>query len=231
MTAPAFVGDSAVREYIQINNPGTTSQYSSATVGSNIRAASWFLEKATQRWFNDRPSVTWTGTSNGRPSMFIPGFRTVTSVTMQSAALVANGSYWLLPDAQNSGIYTGLQLRAFVGAGRDPGRPWLANPNWFDANLDSPYNPMNYGGGYGWSSLPNDIVVIGDGGYTAANLPEPLLHATKVLAAFYTLRPNSLLADVAITPAGGVVNYSSLPAEVTQFIRDWAIGEQAVALG
>lgn len=230
MATPAFIGSQAVLDYLALNSPGTTSQYSAATIGSNIRAASAFLEKATQRWFNDRPGVTWTGTSNGRPSIFIPGFRSVTSVKIQTAPLVADASYWLLPDAQNSGIYTGLQLRAFVNAGRDASRPWLANPNWFDLNLDSPYNPMNYGGGYAYSSLPNDVVVIGDGGYTAANLPEPLLHATKVLASFYTVRPASILADVAITPAGGVVNYSSLPAEVTQFIRDWAIGEQAVAL-
>lgn len=230
MSAPSFVGVQAVLDYLQLNSPGTTSQYSSATIGSNIRAASWTLEKATSRWFNDRPAVTWTGTSNGRAQMFIPGFRTVTAASIQTAPLVSNASYWLLPDVQQSGIYTGLQLRAFTSAGRDPSRPWLANPNWFDINADSPYYPANYGGAYGQSSMPNDIVITGDGGYLAANLPEPLLHATKVLAAFYTLRPNSLLADVAITPAGGVVNYSQMPAEVTAFIREWSIGEAAVAI-
>lgn len=230
MTAPSFVSVASVLEYLQLNSPGTTSQYSAATVGSNIRAASWTLEKVTQRWFNDRPAVTWTGTSNGRAQVYIPGFRTVSGVTIQTAPLLSGSSFWLLPDAQNTGIYTGLQLRAFVSGGRNPSMPWLANPNWFDINADSPWYPPNYGGGYNQSSMPNDLVVTGDGGYTAANLPEPLLHATKVLAAFYTLRPNSLLADVAITPAGGVVNYSQLPNEVVSFIREWTIGEQAVSV-
>lgn len=230
MTAPAFVSVASVLDYLELNTPGTTSQYSSATVGSNIRAASWTLEKATQRWFMDRPGVTWTGTSNGRAQVYIPGLRSASAVSIQTAPLVANASYWLLPDVQQTGVYTGLQLRAFTSAGRDPGRPWLANPNWFDMNLDSPWFPGNYGGGFNQSSLPNDLVVTGDWGYTAANLPEPLLHATKVLAAFYTLRPNSLLADVAITPAGGVVNYSALPNEVLQFIAEWKIGEAAVVI-
>ena len=218
-----------VLDYMALNSPGSTSQYSSGTIGSNIRSAAAQLEKATQRWFMDRPAVTWTGTSNGRAQVYIPGFRSFTSVTIQTAALISGSSYWALPDAQNSGIYTAIQLRAFTSQSRDPAKPWLANPNWFDIGADSPWYPPNYGGAYAQSSLPNDLVVVGNGGYTDATLPEPYLEAVKIWAAFKTMRPASLLADVAITPQGGVVTYSQLPAEVSSFISEWKIGETAVA--
>lgn len=227
LTPPIAVGQ--VLEYMALNSPGSTSQYNPGTVGSNIRTAAGQLEKATQRWFMDRPAVTWTTTTNGRAQLYIPGFRAFTSVTIQTAPLVSGNSYWALADAQQSGIYTGMQLRAFTSQSRDPARPWLANPNWFDINADSPWYPPNYGGAYAQSSLPNDLVIVGDGGYLDADLPEAFLDAVKIWAAFKTMRPASLLADVAITPQGGVVNYSTLPPEVSGFIMEWKIGEQAVA--
>ena len=145
-----------------------------------------------------------------------------------------NGSCWFLPDVQQSGIYTGVQLRVFRNA-ESSGPSWLANQEWFDRNLDSPYHPANRGGGMSFNSLPNDLSITGDWGYADADLPEPLLHATKVLAAFYTLRPASLLADVAITPSGGVLNYAQMPPEVANtvmgFVSLYGIGEQAVAVG
>ena len=79
--------------------------------------------------------------------------------------------------------------------------------------------------------LFGDIIVSGDGGYAAGSEPDAVLHAVKVLAAFYTMRPASLIADVAITPAGGVVTYSQLPGEVQTFIAQWSIGEQWAAVG
>jgi hypothetical protein len=223
------IAASAVRDYMALNSPGSTSQYSDGTIGSNIRAAAQGLEKATQRWFMDRPATTWTTTSNGRAQVYIPGFRSFSSVTIQTAPLVSGNSYWALPDAQNSGIYIAVQLRAFTSQSRDPSRPWLANPNWFDVNADSPWYPANWGGAYAQSSLPNDLVVSGDGGYADADLPEAFLEAVKIWAAFKTMRPSSLLAEVAITPQGGVVTYSEIPAEISRFISEWRIGEQAVA--
>ena len=45
------------------------------------------------------------------------------------------------------------------------------------------------------------------------------------------MRPRSILADVAITPAGGILNYSRLPSEVVEFIADWKLGgEQVVSM-
>jgi hypothetical protein len=233
MTAPAFVSVQSVRDYLELNSPGSTSKYSDPTIGSNIRAASGSLERATGRFFADRPGATYTFTTEGRAQFYIPGIRNVTTVNWQGSAVtfsvppLNSGAAWFLPDVQQSGLYTGLQMRVFRSQGQNS---WLANPQWFDMNLDSPYHPANRGGGVMQHTVPNDLTITGDWGYADADLPEPLLHATKVLAAFYTMRPASILADVAITPAGGVLTYSQSPAEVRDFIEQWRIGDQAVLI-
>jgi hypothetical protein len=229
-----LVASSAVREYLALNPSGSTSQYTDATIASNILAAQSMLERATSRWLVDRPSTTYTPTSLNRASMLLPGFRSVSSITRDGTALTiatdgATGTAYLLRDALQTGIYTGLQLRPYNTLRGGPW--WLSDPSWFDRNLDSPYYPGNYGGAGWYTSVPNDIVVSGDGGYATDSVPDTALHAIKVLAAFYTMRPASLLADVAITPAGGVVNYSQLPGEVQTFIAQWSIGEQWASIG
>lgn len=223
-----------VRSYMDLSLTSSTSQYSDQTIESNIRAASYTLERATGRWLSDRPAVTATFTTQGRAELFIRGFRTVTSVTLQGAVLVANQSYWLHEDNMATGIYVAIQLRVFRQWNAGP-RPWLSNPQWFDRGLDSPYFPGNYGGGWTYSSLPNDLVIVGDGGYADASLPEPVRHAAKVLSSFYTMRPASILADIALTPMGGVLNYSAMPGEIaaalTGFITQWRVSESVVGVG
>jgi hypothetical protein len=238
----SFISVQSVRDYLilETGNPTGLSRFTDGTIGSNIRAASANLEMATRRFFANRPAATFTFTTQGRAALYIPGVRNPTSVSWQGGPLTFalppsnNGSCWFLPDVQQSGIYTGVQLRVFQNM-NSSGPSWLANPEWFDRNLDSPYHPANRGGGNSFNSLPNDLSITGDWGYADVDLPEPLLHATKVLAAFYTLRPASLLADVAITPSGGVLNYAQMPSEVANtvmgFVSLYGLGEQAVAVG
>lgn len=217
MIAPAFVSAASVREYLGLNSPGSTSQYSDATIGSNIRAASWTLERATGRIFGDS-SRTLLFTTNGAAYLTIPGLRTATAISLQGAALAADTGYWLTPDAQQSGVSTGLQLRAF-GATRTDGPWWLGNPEWFDRGLDLPGRS---------ASLPNDLSITGSWGY--ADIPEPVLHATKVLAAWYTKRPDAILSGSLVTPDGNFVNLSSLPIEVQTFIAEWRVGPWVTGL-
>ena len=235
MTTPAFVSEAAVRDYMELNGVSSLSRYSSASIGSNIRAASVNIERWTGRFFANRPVATYVFTTEGRAAFFIPGIRNVTSVTWQGGSLAFavppgnNGACWFLPDVQQSGILTGFQLRVFRS--QEMGAPnYLANPNWFDQGNDSPYHPANRGGGINQHSLPNDLVIVGDWGYADADLPEPLLHATKVLASWYTIRPASILANISLSPQGAVMNYGSLPPEVEDFVRDWRLGEQAVLI-
>lgn len=241
MTATLLVNASDVRAYLALNATASTSQYTDATIGSNILAAQSMLEQATGRWFVDRPATTFVTTSMLRPSVYIPGFRSFTSVTWGGSSLQVNlpgetnGSVWPLPDPLMTGVYIGLQFRAYRADSW--GYPWwLADSQWYDKAFDSPFYPGNFGGGYFYSSMPNDLVVVGDGGYDSTLLPgdagaapAEATHAVLVQAAFYTMRPASVLSDVAITPQGNVLTYSQMPAEVQQFIAKWKIGEQAVS--
>lgn len=221
MTTAMFVSVQEVRDYLSLNAPGTDSKYSDATISSNIRSAGWTLEQACGRYFGQQ-TLTLKFSTDGRAQMAIPGLATPTTVTLQGTTLVQDTTYWLLPDDQQTGVFTGIQFRAF----RRPGtsREWYkGNPEWFDRDLDSPWYPGNYGLG---GTLPNDLIITGTWGY--ATIPDPVLLATKALAAWYTLRPDALLSGFRFTPDGNAFDLSKYPAEVFQFINDWKGGEQAV---
>ena len=236
LSVPTIVFASEVRDWLDLNSPGTQSSYSDATIGSNIIAAVAYLEHKTGRFLADRGVVSWVipGATMLRAQVAIPGFRTFTSVSWGGASLTVgysagtSASCWAVPDQLNS-IYVALQFRAWRA---DSDRPWyLADSNWWDKALDSPFYPGNWGGGYAWTSMPDDLVIVGDAGYPDTDYPDIFLHVVKVLAGFYTLRPRSILADVAITPAGGILNYSRLPSEVVEFLADWKLGgDQVVSM-
>lgn len=225
-TGPLFVTEQAVRDYLALNATDVTSKYSSATINSNIRVASWTLERATGRQLADQTATTKTFTTEGRALVPIPGLRTATSVTLAGSALTADETYWLIPDVQQTGQFVAIQFRSFDPQGS--GRPWwYGHPEWFDRGYDLPGGPWRY------SSLPNDLVILGSWGYPTpydTGMPEPILHATKVLAAFYTLRPQALLSGAVVTPEGGGFDIRDLPIEVSQFIHDWRLGERVVSV-
>lgn len=214
MSQPAFVSVASVRDYLALNSSDSTSKYTDGTIGSNIRAASWFLQRATGRQF-ENVTETRSFTTNALTSMSLPGLRTATSVTLAGSALTANQTYYLIPDVQQSGVYVAIQFRAFE---RDSGGSpwWYGKRDWFDRGYDLPFGPGSR------SSLPNDLVIVGLWGYS--DLPEPLLHATKVLAAWYTLRPNAMLSGAYATPDGNAFDLSALPVEVGAFVTEWRLG-------
>ena len=70
-------------------------------------------------------------------------------------------------------------------------------------------------------------MIAGSWGYT--DIPEPVLHATKVLAAFYTKRPDAILSG-AITTDTSLFDLSNLPIEVQSFVTEWRVGSQVTGL-
>lgn len=219
-----------VRDYLQLeeDNPTGNSSLSDGQIESNILAAQETLERMTRRWFVNRPDATYTATSMIRAIMPIPGFRTFTTVTWSQSTLIENQSFWALPDVQNTGIYTALQFRPF----RADMQPWyLANPGWWDQALDNPFYPGNYGGGYAYTSMPNDLIVVGDAGYAPGTYPFAWLLAVKQLASFFTKQPASILAETIITGQGAVINYANLPSTVQAFAASWQAGITAVSVG
>lgn len=73
-----------------------------------------------------------------------------------------------------------------------------------------------------WYRLePNDMTITGDWGWDP--LPAELLHATKVLAAWYTKRPDAVLTNTIQTGEGNVLDLSRLPPEVWMFKKEWNV--------
>lgn len=215
-----------------------TGQYSDTILGNYILDAIASLELATSRYLVNRPGQQWAFTSNGRPQFAIPNLRTASSVTwmgaVQTAGVVGVGSgYQLLPDAMQTGVYTGIQFRPF---NVDPrGKWWLSlggpTTNWFDTGADNPFDPRNYSLGYTFTSVAQDTVIVGDWGWEPLFEPGNVQHAVEVLAAWYGMRPAAILADSVITPAGGIVSYASMPPEVQQFVKSFSSGTQVVSIG
>ncbi len=222
----------------QMNWESTTGQYTDAILGNYILDAIASLELATSRYLINRPGQQWAFTSNGRPQFALPNLRTATSVTwmgaVQTAGVVGVGSgYLLLPDAMQTGVYTGIQFRPF---NVDPrGKWWLSlggpTTNWFDTGADNPFDPRNYNLGYTFTSVPQDTVIVGDWGWEPLFEPGNVAHAVEVLAGWYGMRPAAILADSVITPAGGIVSYSQMPPEVQQFVKSFSAGTQVVSIG
>ena len=218
----AFVPVSAVRDYL--GQTSTTGRYSDANLGSNIRAASGFLQKTTGRQFEQQDATLKTFSTYNRAIVHIPDLRSVDSLTLDGSALEANETYHLLPDRRSSGIFTAVQFRI-------PDTTWnhawyLADSQWFDKGLD-----LRKWSGY--TSEANNLLITGDWGYLTGSepsMPEELLHATKILAAWYTLRPDSVLANISVSPDGVVSQYGQLPPEVVSFLAEWSLGEQATAI-
>jgi hypothetical protein len=207
------ISEADVRAYLDVT--GTSGAYTTTLIGSNIRAAASFLERATGRQFERQNNTTKTFTSNGAAALAIPDIRNIDTISLQDSALTVDESYWLIAD--NRGIYSAVQFRAFGTGG---GLSYLSNPQWFDRNLDRWGNV---------GSLPNDLVITGDWGHDP--YPHDFLHAVKVLAAWYTRRPSSLLGGAVITPEGNQIDYSALPVEVQQFLANWGrAGSQLVAV-
>ncbi len=241
-----LVSTQSVRDYLLLETPSSSSQYSDGTIASNIQSAQSELEQICHRYFVPRTfdaSYPWRLTTMLRAQVPLPGFRTFTSVMWGGSLMEVDvnnpgsPSVWAIPDSQQTGIFTGLQFRAFRADAS--GRPWwVADPQWFDKALDSPFFPGNYGGGYFYSSMPNDLLIQGAAGYdptldvdSLGGPPSAVLNAIKILAAWHTVRPPTIMANQMLTPQGGVLNFSGLPHEVQDFIASWTIGQQVVSVG
>lgn len=214
--------------------------HTNTVLGNYLLDAAADLEKQTKRYFLNKPGISYQYTSYGRPIIPLPGFRSVSSAVWMNATAIAgtpgtggSAGYILLPDVQQTGVYTSISFRPLRNP--DAGPWWLslggATTNWFDLGADLPFDPRNWGGSYVFTSTEGDTVITGDGGYEPGQEPSAFYHALSVYAGWYAMRPTAILADSVITPQGGIVSYSALPPEVRNFIGAWGAGTQVVSLG
>ncbi len=156
-------------------------------------------------------------TTRGRPALTIPDLQSATAVVLNGSALTANSSYYLIPDAQNTGVFTSIDLPQY----RFP-FDYRSYSDWFDKGYDNWLYQYRLRSG-----IPNDLSIAGTWGWTA--VPDELMLATKVLAAWYTKRPDAVLSNTLQTPEGNILDLSHLPPEVTQFIAAWRIPLDSMA--
>lgn len=207
-----------VRDYLQATD--TQGQWSNSLIGSNLTAARSNLSRWTGRQFEPQGSNTAVlkrFSTNNQAVVTLPGLVSASSVNLQQTALTDGTTYWLLPDKQQSGTNTAIQLRPFGQY------DYRGNPNWFDRNLDT------YWAKYGrLSTMPNDLEITGfwDGG----SWDPAFLTAWTVLAAWYTIRSDALFSNVRVTPGGNTFDLSDHPQEVQDFVNAWSLlkGEAAV---
>lgn len=235
MTLPVLPQD--VRDFLQLSADGS-SVYADSMLYSHILAAIGTLETATHRYIADHDFTTtpWAGTSMLAAQVPIPGFRTFVTASWGGAAITvglpgdgnASPSAWAIPDVKQSGVYTALQFRAWRA---DSDRWWLSDSAWFDKAMDSPFHPGNRGGGFAWTSMPNDLLIYGHAGWPDTAWPGEAILAVKELAGYYTLQPRSLLSTIANTPGGSPRHYADMPGTVRDFIGAYTVGQQAVSVG
>lgn len=204
-----FVDPQTVRDYLQVT--GTTGQWSNELIGSNINAASGNLQRWTHRQFETYggSNVTKVFSTEGAARVTIPDLRSISAITLNDATVVANESYYLIGDRNQSGVFVAIEF---------PGQRNVMSPglNTFDVN----YNFLRYGTRY--ESLPGNLSITGLWGHEP--LPAELLHATTVLAGYYTLRPDALLGGAVNRLEQGVIfDLSRLPVEVQDFVETWRI--------
>ena len=233
-----------IRNYLELADPGAgpptgKTKYEDAMLYGHIAAANSYLEHETHRYLADHGTVTWATTTLLRAQVAIPGFRSFTNVSWGPVGGTVNynvsipgdgtsGPLYAIADELATGVYVALQQRPW----RVDNENWYLSVNdWWGKSMDSPFFPGNLGGGYAWTSVPNDLQITGPAGWLYGSGPDAYRHALLILACFFTKRATSILADVAITPSGGVIRYSRMPDEARVFIDSWKLGEQASSVG
>lgn len=200
-----------VLDAMVVDGDPNSGKYADHIISSNLRAAHARLQRITHRIFTATDNVTRTYSTNGQAIIEITDCRAIDSVTLSGGTRTLGSDVWALPDSNHPEMFTALQLRP-VGS-----RDHRAYPDWFDTNKDSALYWQQSGG-----RVPNDLVLVQDEGWDP--YPEDFLQAKKVLAAWYTKRPDSLLANVQQTPDGTVRDFSAEPPEVADFIQSWRRG-------
>ena len=216
-----FVDPQVVRDILQVNASQATTQWSNALIGSNIATASENLQRWTHRQFEPQGSnlaVTRTFSTNGAGSIHLPDLRGASSVTLGGGALTENESYSWTRDSQFPEVFVGIEFPSRTAA-------WSRGLNTFDIN----YNHLRWDGRI--QTLPGDLSITSTQ-WGWVPYPNALLHATAVLAAYYTLRSDALLSSAINRLEEGVIfDLSRYPIEVQDFVTNFKIeAPMAVAL-
>lgn len=197
-----------VKTYLGLTGTGDDQLISSCIVAAQAR-----IEQDTGRTFSYSSNVTRTYSTDGAASLMIRDVPSAASntltVTLSGGALTYGASYWLLPDRRNPDVAVTIQLRLY-----DRSRPdwYKANPNWFDANMDSWRYALSIGS-------PNDLVVSGPEGHP--NPAADVVNMCKVMAALLYWQAKSGASGTITIPTGETIDLTANPIGYDEFVKSW----------
>ena len=196
------------------NYLGLTGTHDDQLLSAVILAAEDRLERDTGRVFAYTSNVRREYSTDGQALVAIrdipaQGSNTRT-VQLNGATLEQGVSYWALPDRRNPDVSVQLQIRPFDTSSRGW---WMASPNWFDANMDSP----RY-----WASIgtPLDLVIVGAEGH--ANPPEDVVGMAKAVAGLMYWQAKAGSSGTLTTTTGEIIDLEARdPIGYAEFVQHW----------
>lgn len=197
---------------------GLTGTQDDQLLSSLIGAAEAQLERDTGRVFSYSSNVVREYSTDGQALVTIrdiPANGSNTRLVSLNGVTQTQGTgYWAIPDRRNPEVSTQLQLRFFDRSGAW----WLASPNWFDANLDSPWSQAYYASG-----TPLDLRIEGAEGHPLP-LPADVVFMAKAIVALKYWQTKAGASGTVATPTGDLIDLSNRdPVGYDQFVRDWKI--------
>lgn len=201
-----------VKTYLGLVGTGDDQLISQCIVTAQAR-----IESDTGRTFAYSSNVTRTYSTEGQASLMIRDLPAAASsnsfvVRLVGAQLTYGQSFWLLPDRRNPDVSVTIQLRMYDRTSRF----WYkANPNWWDANMDSP----RYGAMLG---TPNDLTISGPEGHPTP-ISEDVSGMCKVMASLLYWQAKSGASGTITVPTGEVLDLSGDPPGYAEFVRAWAV--------
>jgi hypothetical protein len=195
---------------------GITGTVDDQLISTCIVGAVSAMELATGRTFSYSSNVTRTYSTNGEASIVIhdvPAYASnYRTVSVNGVSQSEGTGAWFLPDRRNPEVSVTLQLRYYDTSRGD----WYkANPNWWDANMDSGRFP------YGQGGTPNDLIYNGPEGH--ANPTSDVVSMAKAKAAQLYWQAKSGASGTVQTLNGETIDLSADPIGWAQFVKDWQI--------
>ena len=139
--------------------------------------------------------------------------RTNPRCTLVGSQLTYGQGFWFLPDRRNPDVSVTIQLRPY-----DRSRPdwYKVNPNWFDANMDSPRYAVHVG-------MPNDLVITGPEGHPQP-IPGDVVGMCRTMAALLYWQAKSGASGTVNTPTGETIDLTANPIGYDEFVKSWRTG-------
>lgn len=208
----SIVSLSDVKTYLGLTGTGDDQLISTCITTAEAR-----IEQDTGRTFSYSSNVTRTYSTDGAASLMIRDVPSAASntgtVTLSGAALTYGTGYWFLPDRRNPDVSVTIQLRLYDRSRRD----WYkANPNWWDANMDSPRYALAIGS-------PNDLVIAGPEGHPTPT-PGDVVGMCKVMSALLYWQAKSGASGTVNTPTGETIDLTANPVGYDEFLKSWRTG-------